>query len=133
MARPVRVEGLERLKAKIARLPPVAKQKMAKKNEESARLMWGAARVRLDRGDPERGHLEDTLRVEKGQTETGYLVRVGGPGQPYPLSLEAGHKAPDGSHVPPQPFWYPAKAEVAKKHKRGMGTLLDEVVAEVIR
>jgi hypothetical protein len=131
--RTVRVEGLERLKAKIARLPSAAKKKMAAKNEESARLMWGAARIRLTRGDPERGHLEDTLKVVKGATETGYLVRVGGPGNPYPLSLEVGHRASDGSHVPAEPFWYPSKREVAAKHKRGMAKLLDDVVSEIIR
>lgn len=133
MAKRARVEGLERLKAKIARLPPTAKKNMTDLNQDSARRMRNAAMVRLDRGDPQRGHLEDTLRVEKGQTETGFLVRVGGQGQPYPLHLEAGHKAPDGSHVAPRPFWYPAKRETLKRHKAQMKHVLDETVAEIVK
>lgn len=133
MARGARTLGLERLKAKIARLPPAAKARMAKANEQSAGDMAGTARLLLKRGDPKGGHLEDTIRVEKGETETGYLTRVGGPGQPYPLHLEAGHKAADGSHVPPQPFWYPAKRKWAKAHKRKMGRVLQAAVDDILK
>lgn len=133
MARGAKTEGLDRLKAKVARLPAAAKARMADLNFDSARRMSNTARILLTRGDPERGHLEDTLRVEKGQTETGYLTKVGGPGHPYPLHLEAGHKASDGSHVSPQPFWYPAKRLQLKRHKQQMKSVLDATVADILK
>lgn len=132
MAR-TRTEGLERLKARIAGLPAAAKAKMRLANEDSARFMWGSVRIALKRGDPKGGHLEDTVRVEKGQTETGYLTKVGDAAHPYPLHLEGGHKAPDGSHVPPNPFWNPARKRALKRHKSKMKPLLQAVVAQITK
>lgn len=131
MANRTRVEGLARLKAHIARLTPEARKEMADLNADTARRFANAVRVDLPRGDPAHGHLEDTLHWRKGETDTGYLVSVGGPGQPYPLHLEVGHKAPDGSHVPPTPFWYANRRAAVKKHKAARRKLLRTIVIDV--
>jgi hypothetical protein len=133
MARSGRVEGFERLKAKISRLPAAAKKRMSDANHDAARRQVNAARIRIDRGPHEHGHLEETLKVVEGQTETGWYATVGGGEQDYPLSLEGGHKAPDGTHVPPNPFWYPSRRDALARHKREGKAILDATVADIVR
>lgn len=116
MAKLTRVQGLERLKQRVLqRLPANARVAMREANEKNADEFMGLVGRILTRGDDERGHLADTLKKYPGSTETAVRVSLGDATRPYPLSLEAGHLAPDGTHVPGQPAWNPARRVLKKK------------------
>lgn len=108
-------EGKERFRRRmIERLPQAARAEIEKANDANAEeFMTGVRRI-IPRGDPANGNLVDTLEKRRG-TGTGVIVSIGGPNQPHPLHLEAGHKARDGSHVPPKPFWNPTKRILRKR------------------
>lgn len=105
------VKGLEEWKAAIlGRLVPVAKERIRQANSESADDLVEQVREAISHTTPPKeaeGHvpLEQTLRKED-HGEVGFRVSVGGPEAPYPLHLDAGHMARDGTHVEAQPFWY---------------------------
>jgi hypothetical protein len=116
-----RVEGLQRLRQKVLdRFPKAARDVMREANEKSATEFESTVRRIAPKGDDLAPELLETLEKRPGDVEfggLGVLVTIGGPQAPYPLHLEAGHKARDGSHVPPKPFWNPAKRVVSKRHK----------------
>lgn len=113
----VRTEGLARFKQKLlARMPQAAREEMRKANQKTANEFEARVRQIIPRGDPARGHLLDSLKQEAGQG-VAVLVSIGDAAHPYPLHLEAGHKAADGSHVPARPAWNPAKRLARKKHR----------------
>jgi hypothetical protein len=117
-----RTEGLQAFRRKVLeRLPAAAKEEMRRANDKSADDMVATVRrVLSGLGDDKAPELDSTLEKRPGDAEfggLGVIVTIGGPNAPYPLHLEAGHKAPDGSHVPPKPFWNPAKRLVSKRHR----------------
>lgn len=104
----------------IGVLPKAARDELREANEKSADQFMETIRRILPVGEPERGHLLATLSKRAGDPEfggLGVIVSLGDAAHPYPLHLEAGHKAADGSHVPPKPFWNPAKRLVSKTHR----------------
>ena len=112
-----RVEGLQRFRQRVLeRFPQAARDEIKKANQRSAAEFAATVKRIIPKGDELAPELDQTLEVRDG-TETGVIVSIGGPQAPYPLHLEAGHKARDGSHVPAKPFWNPAKRITAKKHK----------------
>lgn len=126
-----RVEGLEALRAKVLdRFPEAAKEEMRKANEKNAQEFEAGVRRIIPKGDPKNGNLVDTLNTA-AEGETGFRVTIGGPGAPYPLHLEAGHRNADGSHTPAKPFWNPTKRVLAKRARgranRGMNKAVKAV------
>ena len=114
-----KVENLERLKAKIAKLSEAAREKMRAANEKNAQEFKAkVASIVPESGDPKGGVLSQTLTMERGDTDTAYVVAIGGPQAPYPAHLEFGHMGRDGKKVAAVPFWYPAK-RVLKKRAEG--------------
>lgn len=129
-----RVEGLERLKRRLETLSSAAKEQMAKANERNAREFHDkVAAIVPHTGDAKGGDLSSTLTLEKGETETGFIVAIGGPGAPYPAHVEFGHKGPDGKKVEAVPFWFPAKRVLKKRaqgrRNRALKTAVDEAKA----
>lgn len=115
---PSRVEGLERLKAKVlGRLTAAAKAETKKANKKNADEFEQLVRQHLPKGDDKNGHLVETLHQEDSG-ETGVAVVLGDAAHPYPLHLEAGHRNKDGSHTPGKPVWNPAR-QVMKKRAKG--------------
>lgn len=126
-----RVENLERLKAKIAMLSEAAKEQMAKANQKNAQEFHDkVASIVPHTGDDKGGDLKATLEMTNGETETGFIVAIGGPSAPYPAHLEHGHKAPDGTKVEATPFWYPAKRVLKKRHQGRRNRALKQAVDE---
>ena len=116
MALSARTERLQALRRKVLeRLPAAAREETRRANDKSADEFMATIRRVMPAGDELAPELISTL--EKRPGEVGVIVSIGGPQAPYPLHLEAGHKAPDGSHVPPKPFWNPSKAVVSKRHR----------------
>lgn len=127
-----RVEGFERLKARIKALPEAAKKELKIANERNAAEFEALVRSIIPVGDPENGHLRDSLAKGAGETETGVLVTIGGPRAPYPLHLEAGHRNPDGSHTPAVPYWNPSKRVLRKKQKGRASRALNKAVKAIV-
>lgn len=127
-----RVEGLQKFRQSvIGRFPREARDLMRAANEKSANEFVALIEQIIPRGDPEDGNLVDTLHKRDGDPGyggLGVLVSIGGPDQPHPLHLEAGHKARDGSHVPPTPFWNPARHRINKRHKGRASRALSKAI-----
>lgn len=113
------IQGMSRWQAKIrARLPAALKAEVKAANGKSADEFEKLVRRILPRGDGDDGHLADTLVKEDASgSDTGVQVSIGSPEHPYPLHLEAGHRAKDGTHVAGKPAWNPAQRVLAKRHK----------------
>lgn len=110
-----RVQGLARMRKRVLqRYPAAAREEIKKANDRNADEFMGLVKRIIPKGDPRDGNLVDTLEKRDGE-DTGVLVTIGGPAAPYPLHLEGGHRAPDGTHVPATPYWYPAKRVLLKK------------------
>lgn len=116
-----RTENLQRWRQKVLqRFPASARATMRDANEKSADEFMALVRKIMPPGDDLAPELISTLQKRPGDAAfggLGVIVSIGGPEAPYPLHLEAGHKAADGSHVPPKPFWNPARRVVNRKHK----------------
>ncbi len=123
------VENLERLKRRIEKLSDAAKTKMEKANAlNSAEFEAKVNAIIPHTGDAKGGDLKATLTRERGETETGWKVSIGGPGAPYPLHLEAGHMGPGGKPVPAKPFWNPAKRVLRKRAEGRRNRALKQAV-----
>lgn len=110
-----KVEGMARLRERLlAMAGPQAEAAMHKANARNADEFKATVAAIIPRGDPKDGNLVDTLRRYSpgGIAEA---VSIGGPDQPHPLHLEAGHRNRDGTHTPGKPFWNPAKRVLRKK------------------
>jgi hypothetical protein len=129
MAR-TRTEGLERYKRKMALLTEEARAEIRKANNASADEFMAKVRAIIPKGDPANGNLVDTLEKQDGEG-TGVIVSIGGPDHPYPLHLEAGHKARDGSHVPGKPFWNPTKRVLSKRHRGRAARALNKAIKKM--
>jgi hypothetical protein len=126
-----RVEGLERLKRRLADLSEGGRAEILKANQRNAEEFADTVRQIIPKGEPADGNLVDTLEVKAGETETGVLVTIGGPDQPHPLHLEAGHRNADGSHTPPKPYWNPAKRVLRKRARGRAGRALSKAIKDV--
>ena len=118
-AKAVRVANLARFKARLlAIVDPQAIATLRKANAKNAQDFRDTVARSVPRGDPEDGQLVDTLTVrEYPPTATG--VSIGDEKHPYPLHLETGHRARDGTHVPGKKYWFPSKQATKKRaHNR---------------
>lgn len=118
----VRIEGIARWKEKILkRLPAALRDQIKAANTKNADEFIKLVATNIPRGDPEDGNLVDTLHkgdaTGNRRSETGVVVTIGGPDQPHPVHLEAGHRNKDGTHVPGKPYWWPARRVLRKRAK----------------
>jgi len=111
-----KIVGGENLKAKAKFvLTTKGMSILQKANIANAKQFADLVRTAIPQ-DPEshRGaHLVDTLE-QTSVPPTGAQVSIGTAAVPYPLHLETGHRARDGSHVPAKAYWFPAKRVVQK-------------------
>lgn len=96
------LRNLESVKARLARIPDRVKEAVDRRLSTEADDLAGA----VQRAAPvETGELVASIHAERNpRRDLSYRVIVGGPA---PLSVEFGHRAADGSHVPARPFAYP--------------------------
>jgi hypothetical protein len=128
-----KVLGLDSLRDKMLRLAgPEGKAQLKAANEKSAKEFMNLVRIACPRDDDAGGHLIDTLTQEE-RGEVGVTVSIGREGGEfgYPLHLEAGHKAKNGKHVPPKPFWFPS-LRVLRRRSAGRGQRAIRVVVKAI-
>jgi hypothetical protein len=110
----VKVQGLEALLAKWARVPESVKANVKAANDRNAEEFMAAVLRIIPR---EEGKLAGTLEKVAGKTPTAVKVQIGGPEAPYPAHLEFGHRDGKG-HVPAKPVWFPT-LRVNRKRFRG--------------
>lgn len=84
--------------------------------KKSADQLAGRVKRAVPLGDPRGGHIRSSVVVIKQDTAD-YKVTIGGDGQPYAAALEFGHKAPDGTRVPPQKVFFPSVTRTNKTHR----------------
>jgi hypothetical protein len=105
----------EHLRRKLlAIIGPKAEAEIGKANMQNAEDMARTARSAVPRGDPELGHLANTITARQ-TTTTAAEASIGDENYHYPLHLEVGHRARDGSHVPAKAFWFPSRRLVKKR------------------
>lgn len=126
MAKSARVVNLERFKQRVMqRLPAAARAEIRKANEANAREFKALVEKIVPRDE---GQLAATLAQSDGSTETAVQVSIGSAEHPYPLHLEAGHLAADGTHVAGKAFWNPARRVLRKKTRGRAGRALSKAV-----
>jgi hypothetical protein len=125
-----KVEGIQAFRQRVlGTLKPEARKLMADANQKNAQEFHDLVAQIVPRGDPKPPNLADTLVMRPGdQTSTAFLVSIGGPGAPYPLHLEGGHRTKGGAHVPAEPFWNPAKRVLRNRARRRAQRALNAAV-----
>jgi HK97 gp10 family phage protein len=129
-----RVENVERLMAKFARMTPrvrAAAKKMVDKNADMlVSQMRAIAPVDADGDHP--GRLRDSIHKEEGRLgDVSAVVVVDAKdeqGRPYAARVELGHAAADGSQVPAEPFFYTTVRVNRKRIKRSIASAISRAV-----
>jgi len=118
------LEGVDRLMRKLNRMTPAVRkaagQEAFMQAEEMAAQMRSIAPVDPDPNDGER--VREHIYVEEGRLgDVSYVVvsdAKDAKGRPKAPRVELGHKAEDGSHVPPSPSFFPVVRASQKRVKR---------------
>lgn len=115
------LEGVERLMRKIDRMPAAVRKAAGQEAFLQAEGLAAEMRAIAPRDDdPGNGQqVRDEIRVEEGVLgDVSYVVIADAKdaaGRPKAVPVELGHRAPDGTHVPPQPFFWPTVRARQKK------------------
>lgn len=115
------LEGVDRLMRKIAAMPAAVRKAAGQTAFLEAEAMAAEMRAIAPRDDdPDNGEqVRDHIRVEEGRLgDVSYVVIADAKdakGRPKASRVELGHKAADGTHVEPVPFFYP----VARVRRKG--------------
>lgn len=146
--------NLDRVLARIRALPPALSEAL----EDQLRIEADDLAAAVKRAAPvgETGNLKESVRVEAGDHPMALAVVVGGVPETrkkiragvrdsdfaaakltggnkgeydYPFGVEFGHRAPDGTHVPAQPFLFPTY----RARKKAMRRRLKARARKVIR
>lgn len=114
----ISVKGLEAMRRTIAAMSKEIQKELLATNEKSADELVALLQRNIPVGDPEHGHLRDTIRKEPGRTELSVRVSEGDEEKLiYAGPLEFGHRDRSGKHVNPQPHFVPATTVVKKRHR----------------
>ncbi|MFN3585191.1 HK97 gp10 family phage protein [Phenylobacterium sp.] len=146
--------NLDRVLARIRALPPALTEALEDQLDTEARDLAAAVKRAAPVG--ETGKLRDSVRVEQGDHPLSQAVVVGDTPETrkkirkgvrdadfeaarltggnkgeydYPFGVEFGHRAPDGTHVPAQPFLFPTY----RARKKAMRRRLKARARKVIR
>jgi hypothetical protein len=134
------VKGTEALQAKIAALPSALVEELKPAIDKAAEDF--ASKVRAVTPVSELGEhpgaLRDSVHVEPGRSELSRAVVVDAKatkgkdaGKPFAAHVEYGHKAGDGKHVPPKPFFWPVYAVEKKKIRSAFSRAVTKAVKKV--
>lgn len=105
--------AVARLVRRFERMTPAVKKATGERVKAEAEAMAGQMRRIAPRDDrPDNGQqVRDHIRVEKGRIEEISAVVIAdakdAKGRPKASRVELGHRAEDGTSVPPSPFFYP--------------------------
>jgi hypothetical protein len=112
------VRNLGTVVQRLERIPERVKEAVDRQLQQEAADLAAA----VQRAAPvETGELVASIRVDKNpRRDLSYQIVVGGPA---PLSVEFGHRAANGVHVPARPFAYPtARARKSAVRRRVRAT-----------
>ncbi len=129
------VQGMDRVQAMVARLPNGMLQAIAPALDKSADELVAVMQEFAPQNelDPNPGDLRRSIHKAPGESASGIAVRVvadavGTDGEHYPAHVEYGHKAKDGRHVAPEPFFWPAYTILKKKIRARVSRAMSAVV-----
>lgn len=108
---PTKVQGLERLRAKLAALPQVAKIEMKAALDQSADELV-AMQKRMAQPDRDEGDLIESIEKQPGRHELAVIVQAGGKKAPHARWNEFGTQK-----MTAQPFFYPAWRALRRRTK----------------
>lgn len=128
--------GVARLMRRFERMTPAVKKATGEQVKTEAEGMAAQMRRIAPRdNDPNNGQqVRDEIRVEKGRIEEISAVVIAdakdAKGRPKAPRVELGHRAADGTPVPPSPFFYPViragrkgvKSRIAKAMRKAIKT-----------
>ncbi|MNS07277.1 hypothetical protein D3C72_387150 [compost metagenome] len=118
------LEGVERLRRKLNRMTPAVRKAAGQEVFMLAEAMAAQMRQIAPSDDtPDGGEkVRDHIYVEEGYVgDVSYVVisdAKDARGRPKAPSVELGHKAVNGVHVPPSPSFYPVVRASQKRVKR---------------
>lgn len=118
------LEGVGRLMRKLERMTPAVRKAAGQEAFIQAEEMAAQMRAIAPRDDrPDNGEqVRDHIYVEEGRLgDVSYVVisdAKDAQGRPKAPRVELGHKAADGTHVPPSPSFYPVVRSSQKRVKR---------------
>ncbi len=119
-------------KSILEKLSPALKARMSAINERAAKDHAALVARIIPVGDPERGNLVTTLKVEPSERqEVAFLVSIGGPQNPYPMHLEVGHRARDGSHVEGLNYWFPPRRIVQRRRRAAAKAAMQDAIDDL--
>ena len=107
------VQGLDALKAKIAKIPQAARAELAKELDRSANDIASLAR---GLAPMDHGALKNSIHVEPGRTELSRKVIAGDEIAYYARWVEFGH-----GHAKARPFFFPAYRALRRAIKVRIG------------
>lgn len=130
------VRNLERWKARIAAIPQAAKEAAEKALHAEADEMVAAMKRAAPVDEEETpGRFRDAIRWEPNPRRDLSVTIVADPkdekGHGYAPHVEFGHKAPDGSHVPARPTFFPTYRARKKGAKRRMNAATRKAVKAI--
>lgn len=104
-----KTQGLEKLHAKLAALPAVAKAEMKAALDQSADELIAMQQrlVAVDEGD-----VKDSIEKKEGRHELAVIVQAGGPKAPHARWLEFGT-----TKMRARPYFFPAYRSLRKRIK----------------
>ena len=128
------LEGVERLMRKFGRMSAAVRkaagQEAFMQAEEMAAQMRAIAPRDEDPNDGERVH--EHIHVEQGRLgDISYVVisdAKDAKGRAQAARVELGHKAADGTHVPPSPSFYPVVRASRKRVKRRIKSAMSRAI-----
>lgn len=118
------LKNLDRVLAKLARIPDAVREELRKELAETARDIVTEMKARAPVApefERHPGELREHIASRPGRMELAVQV-VCDPrtehGVGYAPHVEFGHRTKDGGHVPPKPFFYPVLREQKRKAAR---------------
>lgn len=127
--------AVARLIRKFERMTPAVKKATGEQVRTEAEAMAGQMRRIAPRDDrPNNGQqVRDHIRVEKGRIEEISAVVIADAkdeaGRPKASRVELGHRAADGTPVPPSPFFYP----VIRASRKGVNSRIAKAMRKAIK
>lgn len=133
------LEGVERLARKFAAMPQAVRKAAGQEAFLGAEALAAEMRAIAPRDDdPANGEqVRDHIRVEEGRLgDVSYVVIADAKdaeGRPKAVPVELGHRAVDGTHVKPQPFFWSTVRARRKSIQRKIKSAMTRAVKKAAK
>lgn len=111
-----RLAGQDQFEAYLRAAKAAAQAEARRACQTSAVDLAAKVKAAVPRGDPRRGHIQDSVTVYQKDPDT-WAVKVGDEARPYAAFLEFGHRDSGGGRVAPLKFFFPSVKVINKRHR----------------